>query len=293
MEFFSLFKRGWFSAVPESSSAEHPSTGSSLPLWFLVVIIIGLIVRAYLVVFTPGTNDVWIWENHAKGINQLGLINYYHAATNPLMNHPPFISICFAWLLKISDATGIPFRILLRTPFALLDLGTALLLISAPSAISLQLPYCGMLLSTSACDNFFRLSRKYRFGHCLLPAASQLVPDPLPTITCRRGLGYMPMDQITGPHWPACLFLRHSRLEHAISLLGNCWTRRHFHLYTGHFSGSGHHRKKCFRLSRPDDPDHLRNSRLGHGSDNAFLSRPILTILATVPSSPTDFLDSL
>lgn len=102
---------------------------SSVPLWFFLVIIVGLTVRAYLLVMTPGTADVEIWQGHANGVNQLGLINYYRA--NPEMNHPPLISVCLAWLLRLSAATGVPFRILLRAPFALLDLGTALLLLCA------------------------------------------------------------------------------------------------------------------------------------------------------------------
>src|SRR6202011_1101613 len=44
-------------------------------------------------------------------------------------NHPPFISEVEALLLLLSDATGIPFRIFLRAPFALLDAGSAFLLL--------------------------------------------------------------------------------------------------------------------------------------------------------------------
>jgi hypothetical protein len=100
-----------------------------VPSWFLLVIAVGLALRAYLVVFTPGTYDVGIWQKHATGINDLGLIGYYHA--NLEMNHPPLIGVCMAALLRAGTATGIPFRVLLRAPFALLDLGTCLLLLSA------------------------------------------------------------------------------------------------------------------------------------------------------------------
>lgn len=55
------------------------------------------------------------------------MIGYYHA--DPSANHPPFITETEALLLRISGTTGIPFRILLRAPFALLDLGTTFLLL--------------------------------------------------------------------------------------------------------------------------------------------------------------------
>src|SRR5207248_4283957 len=48
---------------------------------------------------------------------------------DPSANHPPFISEAEALSVRVSDATGIPFRILLRAPFALLDAGTAFLLL--------------------------------------------------------------------------------------------------------------------------------------------------------------------
>jgi hypothetical protein len=95
--------------------------------WFWMAILLGLTIRIYFVVFTQGTYDVDIWQKHAQGVREIGLINYYHA--NPEMNHAPFISIAITFLLRIAEITGIPFRILLRAPFALLDAGTMLLLL--------------------------------------------------------------------------------------------------------------------------------------------------------------------
>lgn len=95
--------------------------------WFWSAILLGLAIRIYLVVFTDGTYDVGIWQEHAEGIHKYGLIGYYHA--NQEMNHPPLISVLICWLWNISQATGIPFRILFRSPFALLDGGTTLLLL--------------------------------------------------------------------------------------------------------------------------------------------------------------------
>jgi hypothetical protein len=95
--------------------------------WFWAAIFIGLAIRIYFVVFTEGTCDVLTWQSHAAGIQEKGLIGYYRA--NEDMNHPPFIGIVMSWLLSISKISGIPFRILFRGIFTLLDAGTAILLL--------------------------------------------------------------------------------------------------------------------------------------------------------------------
>jgi hypothetical protein len=97
-------------------------------IWFWVVIALGAALRFYLVVFTEGTQDVEIWERHARDVREHGLIGYYHG--DPSANHPPFISEVESWLFAASDATGVPFRIFLRAPLALLDAATAFLLFS-------------------------------------------------------------------------------------------------------------------------------------------------------------------
>ena len=96
--------------------------------WFWFVVLLGAALRLYLVLWTYGTQDVTIWERHARDVREHGLIGYYHA--DPSGNHPPFISEVESWLLAASDATGVPFRIFLRAPFALLDAATAFLLFS-------------------------------------------------------------------------------------------------------------------------------------------------------------------
>src|SRR5437588_4986262 len=96
-------------------------------IWFWFAIAAGLALRLYLVVFTEGTQDVAIWERHAHDVRDHGLIGYYHG--DPSANHPPFISEVESLLLRASDATGLPLRIFLRAPFALLDLATTLLLL--------------------------------------------------------------------------------------------------------------------------------------------------------------------
>ena len=100
---------------------------SRLPVWFWSALILGAALRVYLVVFTDGTQDVAIWERHARDVRDFGLIAYYHG--DPSANHPPFITEAETLLLRVSDTTGIPFRILLRAPFGVLDLATTFLLL--------------------------------------------------------------------------------------------------------------------------------------------------------------------
>ena len=88
---------------------------------------LGMILRLYCVVFTQGTYDVGIWREHAERTSQIGLINYYHE--NRLANHPPFMTEISSLILQFAQASGIPFRVLFRLPFAVLDGGTVILLL--------------------------------------------------------------------------------------------------------------------------------------------------------------------
>ena len=112
------------------TTASHPKWVGWLlrpGVWFWCAMALGAVIRLYFFFFTQGTTDVTLWQQHAGGVRDLGLIGYYHS--NALMNHPPFIGVAESLLLRASDATGIPFRILLRAPFALIDAGTTLLLL--------------------------------------------------------------------------------------------------------------------------------------------------------------------
>jgi hypothetical protein len=93
---------------------------------FWLAMVTGAALRAYCLVLTNGTSDMDDWEDHAQQVHDRGLVGYYHA--NAFANHPPFISKVSSLILQMSAATHIPFRILFRTPFALLDAGNALLL---------------------------------------------------------------------------------------------------------------------------------------------------------------------
>jgi hypothetical protein len=95
--------------------------------WLWLALALGAALRVYLLVFTEGTFDVAIKLHHGTQVGRLGLLEYYRQAQ--VFNHPPLMGEWFAALARLAEATGIPFRLLLRAPFALLDLGSALLLL--------------------------------------------------------------------------------------------------------------------------------------------------------------------
>jgi uncharacterized membrane protein len=96
--------------------------------WLWAAIAAGALARAWLVFGTAGTLDVDVWAGHAWEINQKGLIAYYHGGQY-IFNHPPLMGEIFSRLYVLAAQTGIPFAALLRAPFAILDFGTALLLL--------------------------------------------------------------------------------------------------------------------------------------------------------------------
>ena len=122
-----LQKLKCFISIPALEPDENLHPKPRPGWWFWAAMLVGLVIRIYCVVFTQGTYDVGIWQRHADGVRKLGIIGYYHA--NPEMNHPPLISVAISYLLRMAEAGGIPFRVLLRLPFAMLDAGTTLLLL--------------------------------------------------------------------------------------------------------------------------------------------------------------------
>lgn len=95
--------------------------------WFWCALLLGAGLRAYFAVFTEGTFDVAIKQHHGNQLRQLGLLEYYRQSE--LFNHPPLAGGFFAAAATLARELGLPFRLLLRAPFALLDLGTVLLLL--------------------------------------------------------------------------------------------------------------------------------------------------------------------
>jgi len=96
--------------------------------WLWVAILVGTLARAWLLFGTAGTLDVDTWAGHAWEINQKGLIAYYHGGEY-IYNHPPLMGEIFSRLYRLAAWTGVPFAVFLRAPFAVLDFGTALLLL--------------------------------------------------------------------------------------------------------------------------------------------------------------------
>src|SRR5438132_13575801 len=85
-------------------------------IWFWVVIALGAALRFYCVIFTAGTQDVEIWERHARDLREQGLIGYYYGDKSA--NNPPFISEAESVLLRTSAESGGAFRIFLRSSLA-------------------------------------------------------------------------------------------------------------------------------------------------------------------------------
>lgn len=95
--------------------------------WLWLAVAVGAGLRLALLLFTEGSFDVAIKLHHGNQIGRLGLLEWYRQAE--VMNHPPLAGEFFAGAVALSRVSGIPFPFLLRAPFALLDLGTALLLL--------------------------------------------------------------------------------------------------------------------------------------------------------------------
>ena len=108
------------------SHAHLPRALSEPGPWLWLVIALGAAARAWFVLGTHGTIDVDVWAGHAWEISQRGLIPYYHGGEH-IFNHPPLMGEIFSRLYVLAAETGVPFAVLLRAPFALLDFGTACL----------------------------------------------------------------------------------------------------------------------------------------------------------------------
>jgi hypothetical protein len=95
--------------------------------WLWAALVLGAALRAFLVLATEGTQDVAIWQSHAGWTRQHGLVGYYER--QEVFNHPPFIGWVMARLWAAALLADLPFRVVLRAPTALVDLGSALLLL--------------------------------------------------------------------------------------------------------------------------------------------------------------------
>jgi hypothetical protein len=94
--------------------------------WLWLALAAGAALRVYLVWCTDGSFDVLIKMNHGRMVHQIGPLAYY--GRGPNVNHPPLALRFFEAVHVLAGTTGIPFRVLLRAPFALLDSVAALAL---------------------------------------------------------------------------------------------------------------------------------------------------------------------
>ncbi len=95
--------------------------------WFWLVLALGAAIRVWLVVATDGTFDVAIKGVHGRSVASFGVLGTY--ARSEIMNHPPLMARFFAAVASLAAWSDVPFRVWLRAPFAVLDLGTALLVL--------------------------------------------------------------------------------------------------------------------------------------------------------------------
>jgi hypothetical protein len=120
-------KKAWKNHFPEKRGVHGKLQFLQRPgAWFLAAVLIGVLARAFLVIFTEGTYDVSIWKSHAQGILDHGLTGAYR--TSEALNHPPLACWAVTGLLLLSRKIGVPFAIVLRAPLAIIDMGTAFLL---------------------------------------------------------------------------------------------------------------------------------------------------------------------
>ena len=70
-------------------------------IWFWVVITLGAALRFYLVVFTNGTQDVTIWERHARDVRDHGLIGYYHGDPSAIIRRLSLRLNPSCWVFRI------------------------------------------------------------------------------------------------------------------------------------------------------------------------------------------------
>jgi hypothetical protein len=126
-----LKRRDTRTQVARGDTASGPSTAGEFsrrpPAWFWVVLLLGAALRIYLIAGTEGTYDVPVWAKHAQGVHDLGLVRYYQKERD--FNHPPVTGLVMSALWSLARVTGIRFEVLLRAPFAIFDLATALLLL--------------------------------------------------------------------------------------------------------------------------------------------------------------------
>jgi hypothetical protein len=117
---------------PAASSAEMLQSIRSIlspPGRFRLLLglgIAGLLARLVLVLISQGSNDIFTWKRLATVIAKIGLVQTYE--TQRWLNQPPLMGYYAVAILKLSQWSGLPFRVLFKLPMVAADAGSAWLI---------------------------------------------------------------------------------------------------------------------------------------------------------------------
>lgn len=93
---------------------------------FVRLVALAVAVRALVMLFSTGSNDVFIWAQVAEAVRDLGLMGAYDALFEA--NHPPLAALYMAGAHAVSEAAAVPFSWLVKVPALAGDALTAVLL---------------------------------------------------------------------------------------------------------------------------------------------------------------------
>lgn len=91
--------------------------------WLWIALALGALPRLYLVFATDGTLDAIVWAALIDEVHERGLIATYRGGAFTL-NHPPVAVLLASGLRELGVLTSLPFAVVFRLPFALLDVAT-------------------------------------------------------------------------------------------------------------------------------------------------------------------------
>lgn len=89
-------------------------------------IVAGFGLRLALMFFSLGTNDIGTWLGFAESVRDVGLAQTYLDLEH--FNHPPLMGLMSVLVLRISEATALPFSAVFKVPSLLAEGVTAFLL---------------------------------------------------------------------------------------------------------------------------------------------------------------------
>jgi hypothetical protein len=96
--------------------------------WLIAALVLGALPRLFLVFASDGTLDAVVWAALIDEVREHGLVATYRGGTYTL-NHPPMAVLLASGLRALGLAADLPFAVLFRLPFALLDAGTFALIV--------------------------------------------------------------------------------------------------------------------------------------------------------------------